>query len=233
MEPKSVHTYLESQAADVCAYDVDVRITDFPVSPNREWLYFFALQVNFAHHEEWAHGGFQWSGTHEFKGNNKGVNWGGGSDWAGYGGIGVNNTPFIWERDRWYRYRVWRVDKDAEGYHRWIFAVMDYAANVENQFGTVRTKSQSIAGAMVFTETGYGVQCDSPTARVEWRSPCLHSLNGQSTPHRIIANYNGTCSNPSNTNQGSLSSSPIIWFHETNAKRLVNPDTCIWAKSAG
>lgn len=229
MEPKSVHTYLESYAKDVYAYDVDVRITDFPASADRQWLYYFSLQVNFAGHDEWSHGGFQWSGTQEFQdNNNKGVNWGGGSDWAGYGGIGVNNTPFTWECDRWYRYRVWRVDDDPEGYHRWLFAVMDYTTKIEHQYGTVRTKSHTIASAVVFTETGYGVQCDSPTARVEWRFPCLHTPAGQSGPHRIVANYNGTCANPHNTNQGLLSSSPISWFHETNTERLIHPDTCIW-----
>jgi hypothetical protein len=229
MEPKSIHTYLDSNGSGTYAYEIDLRITDFPTSVDQRWLYYFSLQVNFTHHNEWSHGGFQWSGTREFRDNaNKGVNWGGGSDWAGYGGIGVNNIPFTWERGRRYRYRVSRVDDDSEGFHRWLFAVLDYATNEERQYGTVRTKSFSIASAVAFTETGYGVQCDSPRVRVEWRSPRLHTPQGQASPSRIVANYNGTCVNPSNTNQGLLSAAPISWFHETNAMRTVQPDTPLW-----
>jgi len=229
MQPKSIHTYLEAETSDIYAYDVDVRVTHFPPSADRRWLYYFSLQVNFTHHKEWSHGGFQWSGTHEFRDNaNKGVNWGGASDWAGDGGIGVNNTPFTWECDRWYRYRVWRVDDDSQGYHRWLFAVLDYATNKERQYGTVRTKSHCIANAVAFTETGYGVQCDSPSARVEWRNPRLRTPQGEVLPQIIVANYNGTCVNPANTNQGLLSTSPITWFHETNAIRITQPDTRLW-----
>ena len=229
MEPKSIHTYLDSQISDVYAYEVDVCITHFPQLIERSWLYYFSLQVNFTDHDEWSHGGFQWSNTPEFRDNgNKGVNWGGGSDWAGYGGIGVNNIPFRWECGRWYRYRVCRVDDDLDGNHRWQFTVLDYVTREVHQFGTVRTKSYCIAKAVVFTETGYGVRCDSPTARVEWRNPYLYTPLEKAKPQKIVANYNGTCSNPTNTNQGLLSSYPIVWFHQTNTQRIIEPNTCIW-----
>ena len=229
MEPKSIHTYLDSRIADISAYDVDVRVTHFPHSADREWLYFFALQVNFTHYEEWSHGGFQWSGTPEFQRNaNKGVNWGGGSDWAGYGGIGVNNTPFTWQCDMWYRYRVSRVDNAPQGYHRWLFAIMEYNTNTERPYGTVCTKSSFIKNALVFTETGYGVQCNSPKVRVEWRNPRIRTLAGELSPQKIVANYNGTCVDPTNTNQGFLSDSPLYWFHETNANRTIYPNKVLW-----
>ncbi len=232
MEPKSIHTYLESPQVELYNYDLDIRVTDFPAAPDRGWLYYFSLQVNFTDFNEWSHGGFQWSGTPEFANNgNKGVNWGGGSDWAGYGGIGVNNTPFTWEMHRWYRYRVWRVDDDAQAFHRWLFAVMDYETGQEHQFGTVRTKSNWIKSAVVFTETGYGVQCETPRTRVEWRNPCFRTTQGQFTPLVGIANYNGTCTEPNNTDQGLITLSPLLWFHSTNSPRHVQPDTRLWQKN--
>lgn len=101
-EPKSTHTWIHADYSAARAFDVDMRVTSFPSDPDRGWLYYFAVQVNFTDHDEWSHGGFQWSGTHEFsENNNKGINWGGGSNWAGYGGIGVNNTPYTWELNRW------------------------------------------------------------------------------------------------------------------------------------
>jgi len=229
MEPKSIHTYLESDATGIYAYDIDMRITNFPETAERGWLYYFALQVNFTDHNEWSHGGIQWSGAFGDFGN-KGINWGGGSDWAGYGGLGVNNTPFVWECGRWYRFRAWKVEDDSEGLHRWLFAVLDYSSNEERQYGTIRTKSHFIRNAVVFTETGYGVQCDSPTARVEWRNPCYYTPEGTMQPKRLVANYNGSCSNPNNTNQGLLSPSLALWFHETNTPRVVEPNECLWQR---
>ncbi len=229
MEPKSIHTWLDAKHPEVYNYDVDVRITAFPSNCDKKWLYYFSLQVNFAHHNEWSHGGFQWSGTEEFATNgNKGVNWGGGSDWAGYGGIGVNNIPYTWQIGVWYRYRVWRVNRDNQGFNRWLFAVMNYSTGEEQQFGTVKTKSSAISGAVVFTETGYGVQCDSPRVRVEWRHPCYRSPLGERMAQVGIANYNGNCTDPCNTDQGVISESPRSWFHATNSPRQVAADTPLW-----
>lgn len=229
MEPKSIHTYLESPQVEIYNYDVDIRVTVFPPTPDRSWLYYFSLQVDFTDFNEWSHGGFQWSGTAEFANNeNRGVNWGGGSDWAGYGGIGVTNTPFTWELNKWYRYRVWRVDKDADGFQRWLFAVLDYETDKEHQFGTVRTKSVWIKSAVVFTETGYGVQCHTPRTRVEWRCPTFRTPHGEFVPKIGIANYNGTCADPCNTNQGLISHQPLLWFHSTNSPRHVRADTPLW-----
>lgn len=229
MEPKSIHTWLDCDHSDIYNYEVDVRVTDFPANADRSWLYYFSLQVIFTDHDEWSHGGFQWSGTHEFAANgNKGVNWGGGSNWAGYGGIGVNNTPYTWELGFWYRYRVWRMDKDDQGFVRWLFAVMDYPRGQELQFGTVKTKSSAIRGAVVFTETGYGVKCDSPSVRIEWRNPRFRTPLGEFPALVGIANYNGTCSDPCNTDQGLLSESPRSWFHVTNSPRRVLANTRLW-----
>jgi hypothetical protein len=229
MEPKSIHTYLDSEFDEIYAYDVDVCIKEFPFSADPFWLYYFALQVNFTSYDEWSHGGFQWAHIVEFRDSaNKGVNWGGGSNWAGYGGLGINNTPFSWECNKWYRYRVWRVDDDSEGYHRWLLAILDYETNKENQYGTIRTKSFYIKSSIVFTETGYGVQCDSPRVSVEWRNPTFLTPAGKYVPQKIVANYNGTCIDPTNTNQGLIPSTSLQWFHETNTCRTIKPDTILW-----
>jgi len=98
-EPKSTHTWLQTSHDRIDAYSVDLRITDFPQRAERSWLYYFALQVNFTDHDEWSHGGIQWAGVSEFvDSGNKGVNWGGGSDWAGYGGIGEPIRPISGKR---------------------------------------------------------------------------------------------------------------------------------------
>jgi hypothetical protein len=229
-EPKSIHTWLDSDKKQIYAYDLDVKVTDFPKNPDRAWLYYLALQVNFTDHNEWSHGGIQWSGTKEFKeNNNKGVNWGGGSDWSGYGGLGVNNTPFTWETGRWYRYRVWRPKKEKDGLYRWLFAVKDVASGIEKQYGTIKTKSEWIKNAVAFTETGYGVKCNTERIRVEWRNPVIRCTTpGEFSPTKGTANYNGTCRGNISTDQGLISKDPIHWFHMTNAKRKVNPDTRLW-----
>jgi hypothetical protein len=227
-EPKSTHTWLESPEPEIYAYDVDVRINKFPKNPDRRWLYYFALQVNFTGNDEWSHGGFQWAGASEFRNNNnKGINWGGGSDWAGYGGIGVTNTPFTWDTGNWYRYRCWRLDQ-KEGLWRWLFAVKDYKTGKEGQFGTVVTRSKHIKSATVWMETGYGVQCDTETADIEWRNPNYRSPKGTFAPVSGTATYNGTCGGAFNTQQGLVSRSPLQWFQATNSRRTTPPNARLW-----
>ncbi|MDH3494221.1 MAG: twin-arginine translocation signal domain-containing protein [Acidobacteriota bacterium] len=230
-EPKSIHTWLDSGKSQIYNYDVDFRINKFPENPPRSWLYYFSLQVNFTGHGEWSHGGIQWAGSKEFRDSgNKGINWGGGSDWAGYGGIGVTNTPFTWETGRWYRFRTWRLDKQKDGLWRWLFAVMDYGSGREFRYGTVRTKSPWIKNAVVFTETGYGVECTSDQTEVEWRSPVFRHTGGKSVPNRGTATYNGTCTpGYHSTNQGLISGNPLRWFHSTNTLRRVDNYTRLWA----
>jgi hypothetical protein len=229
MEPKSIRTWLFTNEPDIYNCDVDVWIDCFPSGIDQQWLFYFSLQVDFDGHDEWSHGGFQWSGATEFASNgNKGVNWGGGCDWGGYGGIGVNNTPFRWRQRTWYRYRVTRAGADQSGFHHWTFLVMEYSTGEEHAFGTVRTRSSTIRRAVVFTETGYGVPCDSPSVRVEWRSPCFRSPCGEFAAPTGIADYNGTCTNPGNTNQGLLSESPRRWFHSTNTPRQEPAIARLW-----
>ncbi|HUF05592.1 MAG TPA: hypothetical protein VMM38_15635 [Aridibacter sp.] len=228
-EPKSIHTWLESPEPNIYAYDVDVRINDFPANADRKWLYYFSLQVNFTGHKGWSHGGIQWAGVREFnESNNLGVNWGGGSDWAGYGGIGVNNIPYRWEKGKWYRYRAWRLKKEADGLWRWLFAMFDYSYGKEQQFGTVRTKSEHIKSAVVFTETGYGVACVTPRTDVEWRNPRYRTPAGIFVPTKGTATYNGTCTGRSNTQQGLVSKDPLQWFHSTGTRRTVAYNDRLW-----
>ena len=225
-----MHTYFESKRVDIYSYDVDLRITDFPEPANPNWLYYFSITVRFTDpdEDEWSHGGLQWAGTFRENGN-KGVNWGGGANWAGYGGIGVNNTPFDWQLHRWYRLRVLRGNKDSDGLQHWVFYIMDYDTTHEQKFGTVKAKSEWIKSADVFTETGYGVQCETPTARAEWRNPCFRTPSGLFSPEIGIANYNGTCIEQHNTNQCLITKDPTPhWIHETNCVRTVDPNHHLW-----
>lgn len=230
-EPKSIHTYFDWDISGIYACGVDIQVTKFPESADHKWLYYFTLTVDFTRDDEWSHGGFQWSGIHEFKrSGNKGVNWGGDSNQLGCGGI--NNKPYVWECNKWYRYHIRRVDVEdnQDKYHRWLFTVLDYKKGEEIECGYVLMKSPYIVcrNTMVFTETGYGVRCDSPKIRVEWRNPIFRTPDGQFSPKRIVANYNGTCINPTNTNQNLLFDSPLCWFHETNTIRTTLPDTNLW-----
>ncbi|REJ75997.1 MAG: hypothetical protein DWQ47_10255 [Acidobacteria bacterium] len=228
-EPKSIHTWLTPPRSDNYACDVDIRINRFPVAPDKRWLYYLSLQVNFTGHDEWSHGGIQWAGAKEFRdNNNKGINWGGGSDWAGYGGIGSTNTPFTWETGKWYRFRAWRLDKNEEGLYQWLFAVMDRASGVEKQYGKVVTKSEYIKNAVVFTETGYGVSCGTETVDVEWRDPVFRHPGGTSGPDTGTATYNGTCDGANSTQQGLISRNPLQWFHATNTRRTVAHNSRLW-----
>ena len=227
-EPKSTHTWLESPEPDIYAYDVDVRVNEFPKNPGAGWLYYFALQVNFTGNEEWSHGGLQWASAKEFENSgHKGINWGGGSDWAGYGGIGRTNTPFIWEKGRWYRYRCWRLSQ-KDGLWRWLFAVKDYATDKEGQYGTVVTRSKHIKSATVWMETGYGVQCNSGRANIEWRNPNYRTPKGTFVPVSGTATYNGTCEGAASTQQGLISKSPLQWYQATNSRRTTPADTKLW-----
>jgi hypothetical protein len=228
-EPKSIHTWFNADVVDIRDYAVDIRISEFPADIPQQWLYYPSLQVNFTDHDEWAHGGFQWAGISEFRPTaNKGVNWGGGSQWGGYGGIGITNTPFIWETQRWYRYRVCRVDDDSDGFHRWLFAILDYDSGCESLFGTVKTKSLCIRSAVVFTETGYGVKCDSPGIRIEWRNPCFRTPAGQYVPRELVATFNGTCPGTPTTNQELISDNPLHWYHQTNTARTTKDSGVLW-----
>lgn len=229
-EPKSIHTWLDSDKKQIYAYDIEVKITDFPRNADKRWLYYFSLQVNFTEYDEWSHGGIQWAGAKEFReNNNKGINWGGGSNWSGYGGLGVNNTPFTWETGRWYRYRVWRLSKAADGLWRWLFAVKDVRTGEERRYGTIRTRSEWIKNAVVFTETGYGVKCDTDRTRVEWRNPIIRCTTpGEFTPNRGTANYNGNCGSNPSTDQGIIAGNPPHWFHSTTVRRQTKPDTRLW-----
>ncbi len=227
-EPKSTHTWLESPEPEIYAYDVDVRVNEFPKNPDRRWLYYFALQVNFTGNEEWSHGGLQWAGVKEFENSgNKGINWGGGSDWAGYGGIGRTNTPFIWQKGRWYRYRCWRLEQ-KDGLWQWLFAVKDYETGKDGQYGTVVTRSKHIRSATVWMETGYGVQCDTERADIEWRNPNYRTPKGTFVPVSGTATYNGDCGGSVSTQQGLVSRSPLQWFQSTNSRRTTPVNAKLW-----
>ena len=221
-EPKSTHTWLQTNHDRIDAYSVDLRITDFPQRAERSWLYYFALQVNFTDHDEWSHGGIQWAGVSEFvDSGNKGVNWGGGSDWAGYGGIGRTNTPYLWKKNTWYRFRVERLAEKKGDLYRWAFYVMDYPTQQELYAGTVNTKSKYIKDAVVWMETGYGVVCDTDKARIEWRNPKYRIAGkaGDLYPTAGTVSYKGTCTGPYSTEQKLISNSPLTWSQETKAQR--------------
>lgn len=223
--PKSTHTYLRGLNPDIYSFDVDMRIREFPADAEPGFLYFPAIQVDFEEHKEWAHGGVQWT-------RGKKANWGGGST-TGYGKTFDGEkmsivVPFDWVEGRWYRYRVWRLDPDETGYHRWLFTILDYETGVETRVGSVRTVSKYIKGAMVWTETGYGVVCDTNSIVVEWRNPAYRTAAGEFGPKSGIVNYNGTCSDPHNTNQEVTGSDPLSWIQTTNSPRTIEAGQELW-----
>jgi len=231
-EPKSIHTWFETDHNDIIGYSVDVCIAEFSANIPITWLYYPALQLYFTDHDEWAHGGLQWAGVVEFKeSSNKGINWGGGSSWAGYGGNGRTNCPFVWQVGQTYGYQARRGNIDQNGLTHWLFKVVDYAAGAEFMCGAVKTKSSFIKQGMVFTETGYGVQCDSPPVRIEWSNPCFETPSGRGIPHRLVANYNGTCPDEMSTNQDLVSATPLHLFHETSCRRTIPPNRVLWPKT--
>lgn len=231
MEPKSIHTWLEPRRTDIYEYGVDVCIEKFPVSPGQSWLYFFSLQVNFTEDDEWGHGGLQWAGTAEFQSSgNLGINFGGGSQSRGYGGLCQTNKPFEWKVGRWYHFHVLRLERISESRYEWGFRVQDIETKFEVNCGTIHTQSEFITQALVFTETGYGVKCDTPPAVVLWSDPNFNTADGVGTPDRAVATYNGTCVDPHNTNQDLISLNPMVWFHSLKSRRTVENDAPIWTQ---
>ncbi|MGO9567708.1 MAG: twin-arginine translocation signal domain-containing protein [Desulfomonilaceae bacterium] len=229
-EPKSIHTWLESDQKEILEYEVDINIVEFPVPPSRKWLYYFAIQVNFTEDDEWAHGGLQWADSKEFKDSgNLGINWGGGSKSKGYGGLGHTNKAFRWQVGHWYSYKAYRSGRKSSGKYKWGFYVQDYFNVRTIDCGFITTYSSDfIVSAVLFTETGYGVKCDSPSVRVLWRDPRFRTSKGEGIPPRGVADYNGTCNNPHNTNQNMISKKPLLLRHCTNCPRTTPNNTVLW-----
>ena len=227
--PASTHTWFGDVKPQIYNYDVDVRIA-LPQALPAAGLYFAAIQTNFEKHDEWGHGGLQWvDGV-------KKINWGGGSE-TGYGKTYDNEESkilqdFEWKPNNWYRYRVWRIEKDQTGYWRWLFAIQDYSNGKDLQIGSLRTVSEWISGAVVWLETGWGasgVQCTTEKATVEWRNPLYRCTTpGVFTPGSATADYNGSCGSDNSTNQVLTSSAPYTWRQETNSKRKTAAGAKLW-----
>ena len=225
--PKSTHTWLGLGHKRLYNFDVDMRIDTIPSPLNPRWLYFPSLQVNFEKHDEWAHGGVQWAG------GRKKINWGGGSD-TGYGKSFDGKEMSIlqeydWDVGTWYRYRVWRVNKDETGYNRWLFTIKNYATGQEKQIGSLRTFSDWITGAVVWIETGYGVVCDTEPVRISWRNPVYRGATpGLHQPTSGTTSYNGTCTGTANSNQWLTGRDPLQWVQATNTPRTTPHGTKLW-----
>ena len=225
--PKSTHTWLGLAHKQIYNFDVDVRIDAIPARLDPKWLYFPSLQVNFDQHDEWGHGGVQWAS------GRKKINWGGGSD-GGYGKSHDGQKMSIlqgydWTPNTWYRYRVWRVSKDASGYNRWLFAIKNYATGEDRQIGTLRTKSTWINAAVVWIETGYGVGCSTDAVKISWRNPIYRCTTpGLFAPVSGTTSYNGTCTGSQNTNQWLVSRDPLQWTQQTNTPRTNPAGRKLW-----
>jgi len=117
------------------------------------------------------------------------------------------------------------------GSYNWGFWILDYDTNIETYIGTVSSWGKYINNICIFTETGYGVSCDTPTVQVRWRNPLYKSftIGGSNIiPTSGLATYNGTCSNPNNTDQRLISSNPIEFIHLTNTVRTTIPNTYLF-----
>jgi hypothetical protein len=220
-EPKSIHTWLYGpNDQDIYSYDVDIRIDSFLTNPNPDFLYFWSLCVYFNDGSA-AHGGLQWA-----SGGKK-------ANWGGYGLVGGTQSIVInypWETGKYYRYRVWRLSQKPDGSFEWGFWILDYSTNIETYVGKVTSWGSLINNVVIFTETGYGVQCDTPTVRVRWKSPKYNSVSGGTNliPTKGLANYNGTCVDPNNTDQRLISTNPIEFIHLTNTTRTILPNTYLF-----
>lgn len=229
-----VHTWFTANESQIYNYDVDVRVTEFETPEDPNWLYFFALQVNFRQGGEWAHGGLQHTGLFR-EHNSLGVNWGGQSNASPDGdGIGHNVVPFQWVTNRWYRYRVWQVAPPSGAPDRfgWVFAILDYDTNQEQQFGCVETISEYIDYASVFTEDGYGSQfCHCPTTRLEWRNPRYRVPGVQRTPSGARTSYNGIeCPADKGEDQAMIvnTQQEKRWYHALRVPNTVPGGATLW-----
>lgn len=235
-EPKSIHTYFpDLPTPGITDCSVEVRI-NLPERPRPAGLYFAAIQVNFDSHDEWAHGGLQLaSGT-------KKVNWGGGADRRyGYTADGREMrilTDAAWTDGRWYRYTVRRDEQGPDGYYPWHFTVQPaQAAPLPREtldvsdVGSLPTLSRTIAGIVVWTETGWDVHCRDDPVTVEWRDPRYGSGgHADRVPPRAVAGYNGTCEAAHSTNQELLTDDPYHWIQQTNARRTVSAGAALWPR---
>lgn len=220
-EPKSIHTWLYGlNDQDIYSYDVDIKIDSFLSSPSPSFLYFWALCVYFNDGSA-AHGGLQWA-----SGGKK-------ANWGGYGLVGGTQSIVVnypWDIGRYYRYRVWRLSQQPDGSWEWGFWILDYSTNIETYVGKVTSWGSLINNVLVFTETGYGVQCDTPTVQVRWKNPKYNSVSGGTNliPNKGKANYNGTCLDPHNTDQRLISTNSIEFIHLTNTTRTTAPNTYLF-----
>lgn len=229
-----VHTLFDTENHEMSGFNVDVKITEFTKPTNPDWLYFFALQVDFNRDGAWAHGGLQHTG--QFRDHNSlGVNWGGQSHTKPSGdGIGHNVVPFQWSTGTWYQYQVSREapQSGAAGNFHWLFKVVDLETSDEHSIGRVETISEYIARALVFTEDGYGSEhCESPTTKLEWRNPQYRVPDGLRTPTRAIASYNGQpCPADKLENQAMIANTDLEkrWYHVLRVQNTTPEGTVLW-----
>lgn len=228
----ATHTWLTSNEPGIYAYDIDLRVTEFTKPTNEDWLYFFALNINFGGGVEWAHGGLQHTGQFR-RYDSLGVNWGGHVTGSGES-IGHNIRPYRWLPNKWYRYRVWKVSPQSgiANKHGWLFAIMDYETQQEDRYGCVETLSEWITSASVFLEDGYGSeQCDCPTVRAEWRNPTYRTAAGTHTPSCAITGYNGrSCPPDRREDQGMIQNNAGLrhWYHALRVPNTLPTDSILW-----
>jgi len=226
-EPKSIHTWLYGpNDSDIYNYDIDFKIDAWLSNPDPNWLYFWSMCAYFTDEQGnskgAAHGGLQWAS------GGKKANWGGYDLVGGTQSVVMN---YNWQSGKWYRYRIWGLGQNADGSYNWGFWILDYDTNIETYIGTVSSWGKYINNICIFTETGYGVSCDTPTVQVRWRNPLYKSftIGGSNIiPTSGLATYNGTCSNPNNTDQRLISSNPIEFIHLTNTVRTTIPNTYLF-----
>ena len=83
---------------------------------------------------------------------------------------------------------------------------------------------------VVFTETGYGVNCSTDSMKVSWRNPEYTCSDNESTRVTAgLADYNSVCDN---TNQEIVSKRPLEWTHETNTVRETPEQTVLWSEQS-
>jgi hypothetical protein len=207
--PHSAHHQVQLDHRDLVEVRVEVRVDEVPL----HGLRFFALQVNFPN-GAWAHGGLQ-------RDPSDGVaNWGGllgGIDYdyrdrprdvlAAIQNLPGRVGPARWATERWYRYRIWRSEREvlppgdyavldeppvrvaeARRLRRWSFSITDVLSGEEVYLQALYVDADTIRGFTYWTETGYGIGCEDRLV-VRWRDPEYWRAGGEGplTPRSLRA----------------------------------------------
>lgn len=137
-----------------------------------------------------------------------------GPNCATFGGEGVGyscKVAYPINVNRWYRYRVWRLNADTLG-QWWGAWITDTSTGVETWIGSIRAPSGAVGTATPsnFEEYfGTAVACNAvPRSIVNWTQPAFNSLGGG--VYQYGSSYAGSSNNTCVTATATAKSYPTI-----------------------